>query len=643
MTETLQERFTKRVEEGRARKAAAFTEQPILEPEISAADTDLVPDGTPELFKEDLEMDKVIEVIKGTGFPNLYNRWNLKGGTCTVRPGQRESIKFRCPWPDHNDEHASAWTTTDKPVFNCGHPGCRGGDWMDVAAIKFGYPDYKTDGNSFHELRRAIAEDFGYKFYTTPGSKALQIVEPEPEPPEQTAPPTEPSTATVTSISQAPSSQMTEPDDIDYSLIREINWKEVVPAGTFLYDYMLACTNDSAPEMYHFWNGLLALGFAVGRSVALKDQKPVYSNLFVCLMGRSGLGKSNSMGHLKTLLREALPYTPGDPLCLGVKPIRGAGSGEELIAQFMNPEYDPTNPKQVLAYREVRGLVLYGELTGLIGRADRPGQGVLKDTVMELLDCEAVLGTSSRTKGSVEAHFPFGSILTSTQPKIIKDLLRTADQHSGFVNRIKLVYGTPKFQELFDETVIDLSAAATQLKLIHGWSGAVKQTHDGLVRHAPDFRSAIRDAWEGKYKAIKEKSSRTDDMLGRLDLDFKRVCLLLGINEHKVELDADIVARAIPIMDYLIDCSSLGAESIGETVEGELFKRITQVVDAFNKAKKTPTASEIHQKVKHNKKFTLKMVHDTLWQMENMGILVAQVTSDSQKRGPKTKRYERGR
>lgn len=626
------EKFEQAVQKRREAAAAKEAEANVGSVPVDSPDSDLVPDGKAELSEEDRETDREFSRI------DIVDAYVKLTGNARpdIRPGQRESIKIFCPL--HDDKKSkSAAINLDKQTFACYHETGRGGDVVTLGALKFGYPE-KPTGSDYHEVRRKILEEFGYKFYQTPGSSELTPVAPEPEP--ESAPAT--AQAPVVSISTAPSAQLKDPDDIDYSLIREIKWKEVIPAGTFLYDYMLTCSNDSAPEMFHFWNGMLALGLSCGRSVALKDRKPVYSNLFVCLMGRSGMGKSNSKSHLYEILREALPYDSSDMLSLGVKAMRGVASGEELIAQFENPEYDPTNPKRIVQYREVRGLIHYGELTGLIGRANRAGQSQLKDTVMEILDAEPVLGTSSRTGHKIEAHEPFGSIWTSSQPKIIKGLLHEADQSSGFVNRMKLIYGTPKEHDILDNTIIDLTHPTQLLKEVHNWSAVIKMTHDGLVRWTPAFGQALADAWLGGYKAIKEQSNKTDDMLGRLDLDFKRLCLLYAINEKRHEVDADIVERVTPVLDYLIDCSNLAAESIGETVENELFNRILAMIDVYNSAKKCPTASELHQRIKKNKKFSLKMVHDTLWQMENLGILVGIISSDTAKRGPKVKRYERG-
>src|SRR3546814_6014676 len=74
---------------------------------------------------------------------------------------------------------------------------------------------------------------------------------------------------------------------------------------------MDATVKDDVPEEYHFWNGLLGLGFALGRDVSLMDFQPVYGNLFVCTLGRTGSGKSRAKGHLDRLLSTALPHEIG--------------------------------------------------------------------------------------------------------------------------------------------------------------------------------------------------------------------------------------------------------------------------------------------------------------------------------------------
>jgi hypothetical protein len=159
------------------------------------------------------------------------------------------------------------------------------------------------------------------------------------------------------------------------------------------------------PEEYHFWNGLLAVGLALGRDATLWDRRPIFGNLFVCLLGNTGDGKSRSFESLKDLLVKALPHRWDDPNSKGIRVVQSPASAEVLIHNFSKPVLDPTNPKVVSYYAPVRGLIDFNELSGLVGRTNRQGN-VLKPTLMEFYDASGVISTSSMTTGTKEAWQP---------------------------------------------------------------------------------------------------------------------------------------------------------------------------------------------------------------------------------------------
>ena len=51
-------------------------------------------------------------------------------------------------------------------------------------------------------------------------------------------------------------------------------WKSITPTGTFLDAYMSLASTDDSPEEFHFSNALIAIEFALGRDVRLKDNPP---------------------------------------------------------------------------------------------------------------------------------------------------------------------------------------------------------------------------------------------------------------------------------------------------------------------------------------------------------------------------------
>ena len=120
-----------------------------------------------------------------------------------------------------------------------------------------------------------MAEDVGYSVPPVQTKLAVLPVTTEPD---------EAASENVRVLTIVP--QVSEPE------VPSIDWRALVPEGTFLHQWMSLTSRDDLPEEYYFWLGLQALGFAIGNNVRLLDSPAVKGNLFVCLYGPSGIGKT---------------------------------------------------------------------------------------------------------------------------------------------------------------------------------------------------------------------------------------------------------------------------------------------------------------------------------------------------------------
>lgn len=630
-SDKFKEALAKREAEKAAREAAeAAAEQEsgaVLE---DSPDTDLVPDSKKELSEEDREMDQVIDTIKKSGIVNLYNRWNTKGYNCVPRPGQRESIKIRCPWPDHSDEHASAWINSDKDVFHCGTCD-KGGDYLDIAAVKFSYPDYKSEGADFHNLRRAMAEDFGYQFQRKAYGTGYNVIEPEPD--EEPAPATEPQLAVVTTIS--------EPDDDEdddksfYANSREVDAGAFIKEDTFLAEWVKQTYQDAAPNDYSFWHGLLALGLAAGRDVYFKDrQAPVWGNLFLCLLGPSGVGKSRSKRHLVDLLKGTNHiWKDSDDPPRGVK-LLGAPRSAEVVVKLFDYEWapDPTNPKAVYPLT-VKGLVEFNEYASLNNIVQRQGNDI-GSTLMQLYDAEPYLKAPSLTAGVKPAHEPFGSLLTTTQPRSLRRLITQASLDSGFANRFVFVTGIPKRYQEFDLPEVDISPCFSRYSAIVQWCQTGGPT---AVWFDDEARARANDFWLNNLLPLTE---RGDPLLARLSLTMKKMILLNAINEMETVVTEKMLDRTLSIFDYIVRAYSLSGDRVGETKLGEIERLVIQAVQLHQQKNKTGMTPAEFRKKYHRRKFETADVVRVFENLVKLGELDRFETKNAGKVGAPTVRYK---
>lgn len=615
--------FVAKLAELRAKKGTA-PPPPVAQPpatpsapEQQWSQSDLLPDlGGPQLSDAEKELDAFVDSID---IIDAYNKWC--GKMTPDAKGKRESIMISCPNPSHPDKDPSAWINLDKQTWFCG--GCQeGGDAHDIAALNLGYPwpGYK-DGETFHKLREQMAESFGFRIKKVSGGTITWVEQPAETPPPHSEPPaSEDQTLPEGGGDDSNVSHMWADDDEGEELViyPTINWQNLVPEDTFLHEYMKACTNDDAPEEYHFWHGLMALGLVVGRNVTLDDTQPVYANLLLCILGATGSGKSRSRRHLNHVLRESAPYKEDGTRTTGVKIVPLPGSGEHLVKEFTYEGKDPSGPgNRSLGPQSVTGIVDFDEMSALLGRSNRQGS-TLKPTIMQLADAVPDVMIGSLMRGNFHAKDPFCSITASTQPKAIRTLLNRTDTSSGFLNRWVFAGGKQKQIEVIggnrSAIRVDLDLAIAELKKVRGW-GALERSiqidDDAFEEYARFFRSRIEPA----------KTKDETDLLKRIDLITKKMMLLLTINLRRESVPLQVVKAMTELFDYVLECYGILNSNIGVTLMQDVMNEIQRHISRhIQKTGRGASARDI-ARYTARKNYSLEQIKKALDVMTSLDII----------------------
>lgn len=638
-------------------------------PEQIQWDPELIPDpGNDTGPQRDTRLQSVLDSI---GITEAYIRFIGKM-IPDVSRRRTEGVMISCPFPEHRDSNPSAWMNTEKGTWFCG--GCqKGGDKFDLAAIGLNYNlnTYKTDG-SFPRLAREMAENFGYTIVKGTNETYAVKADPQPDPQPvnsnvsplgQPKPPgpimgapvalASPLGTPVPITPVIPSTEPTYEADQDAKVIQlfkedmpqddadeiaeavlasrmMIPWEDIAIENSFLREWMLHTTIDDLPHEFYFWLGLQALGFVGGSDTILLDYKPVKPNLYVCLYGKTGQGKSRATDPYLRLIKDVFPYSQ-DPKPTGVKILSTPNSAEFLIDQFAYEVKDPNGP---VVREQVKGLVRYDEMSALISKSFGKGSS-LRETIIELFDVyESDVTTGSRGSGTSRAHNPFAQMLSTTQPNAIHAFLRKTDVESGFLNRWVYAAGKARVAPIsYGGIMQDITSPSVHLRTTAAWA---------MNGHKYSLEGDAYDAWhaffERELSRFRSGQQDMESIVSRVDLILKKIIVLLCLNEHLDQPTGEVVERAIMLYPYLKATYSVFSSDIIFDEETECQQQVIYTIKRMTaKMGKYPSKNDVWRNL--NKKYTLKMVNNCFKFMVDMGLLQEHVPAVGQ-RGRPTLRYE---
>lgn len=590
MTDTVSNKFMQRLNEKRAEEAARTAT-------MSDLYADCIPDIEIEsagLSNTEIALDEFMRLIPIT---EAYQRW---GGQSAINSIKKE-VKVRCPNPQHSDKDPSFVMNTEKNVFNCFK--CGGGDIYDIAAWHKGFPvpGYK-DKAYFRDLKDSIAADYGMQIHRDlSGDETLYKAELPPE--THTSAPLHPASVTsaevteqaeVASVSYTPLGAAFAEPSLEAKILASrqhssIDWRSIVPSGTFMRAYLEATTTDTCPEEYHFWSALIALGLAAGRNRVLREEPDVFGNLFVCYTGPTGTGKSKAKDHLKRLIENNIRFEKDDAIPLGTKISSNMSSGEIIVKTFQHELVDLATGKGTGQFLPVRVLIDSEELAGIAIRSARQGN-TLKDMLMDIYGAKTTLESHSLAN-DLTAIMPFGSVMTTTQNLSIREVLQKKDSSSGFVNRWVFATGVPKKEVSINFHKVDLTRAGGLIRLINGECSSFEYviwSQEAFTVFDEFFHSTV----------VKDKNREDTSITQRLDLLLKKLCLLFTINNREKQVTADTVARVLEIYPYLLESYDVIDEQVQATSEGDDQDYIMSVVSRLVEKGKAPSARDVFQLAK---------------------------------------------
>ncbi len=518
----------------------------------------------PEIDTEQLLLVGGLEQIVDLGIVEAYRRWC--GKSEVVEGGRTESIMVSCPKPDHPDKIPSAWLNSEKNVWFCG--ACNeGGDIIDLGAIRFGFPipGYK-EGRNFPELIEMMLVDMGVDVEAMKKRVEIEAIEAR-----------EISRGVETGPAIVP---VVDPDYREIYPRSPLNWKELAPEGSFLRNWMDATSPSSWPDEYLFFLGLQMISMAIRKESWLVRPLPVYGNLYLALLGGTGIGKSNAIRLADKVVKKGLEFDADDPHSKGTKEVPRPGSGEVLI------DHMSWLPPGAMDPAPVSGWLQMDEMSELMKTTGSRGN-TLREAFIKMYDAPPEASTSSRGSGTIVAKHPYLNVIVGAQPDAMGDILSGNDVASGFANRFMYVSGTRKPRKAWDdETTIDLAGLDVQLRAIQAWVSGGKPIM--LDMEAADRMDEILPWIDGIV-------SKEGDVFSRLELHLYKFVILLTVNDKVDITNLETLERAKALVDFLIPAALDVELTAGVTDRARYTERVMDIIEWFpsRRGGEYPTAAMI--------------------------------------------------
>lgn len=364
-------------------------------------------------------------------------------------------------------------------------------------------------------------------------------------------------------------------------------YDELLKPGTFLSEFYLSCKKDRNPNDFHFFNGLIGLGFASGDNVTLADEKPVMGNLFLCFVAGTGTGKSQSGHYLEKVLEAAMPVDPTHRD--GVKVISQPASGEILIdSMAAGTVVDPDNGRVLQG--NVKGYLKYDELPTLVKQISRQGSTI--DTFLTSMYDGSTVSTNSRTHKESIAYDPYLTMTSNIPPHTMREIFTQGSAASGFLNRFTFVTAKDYKPQIGLGAPVkpDYDYLGSKLHEINRWSKsacAVRPDAGGAELFEEFFNTEL-------VRYAPRTGVEVEPMMVRLELMFKKFCLLFAVNEMSPTLTRDHVEKAIKLYWIVKPGFQTASDNIGQSstsvLEDEITKKVTEY---FIKHREPLTAGQI--------------------------------------------------
>lgn len=347
------------------------------------------------------------------------------------------------------------------------------------------------------------------------------------------------------------------------------------------------------PPQFHLWVGIGTLMGAAQRKLFLDTGYfRVYSNLYIVLVSRPGVGRKSTALRLgKNVLKGVVDY--GREINFSTQ----AGSSAAFIQNMAK-----------IKNQEHQSLTAYSlELGSLLGA----GSLEMVDWLTDVYDCEPDWDKQTVSRGLEKIPFPWFNLMAGSTPQWLGDNLPKTAVEGGFVSRTLFVYGDAEkrvaWPNLTDEQRKLKRDLSHDLAEIASLKGEMKLDDEAMDLYTKWYEDPKRDMGSQDY--------RISGYYARKHIHLLKVAMALSLADSN---DLIVRARDIVMATNLLGEIEPGMHkafvSVGKNIYSTDIDRIReQIVGAGGMSYKEILGANIHAVPKDKLDEILNSIVDAGW------------------------------
>jgi len=376
--------------------------------------------------------------------------------------------------------------------------------------------------------------------------------------------------------------------------------------SSWITDLISEHQDVETPDSWIFWSLVSAVSAVAANAYTLRTLKGnllYYPNLYIILMGESGLGKGFPINLSKRLVQKAE--------CTRV--IAGRSSIQAIIQELSS--FRQVQGKPIIA--DSRGHIINGELsTALI--KDPMALNCLTDLFDRNFNPEWV--NLLKGDGAEKLKEPYVTCLFGTSPAHFYDSVPQANIEGGYIGRNLVIYEEKRSKDLdlLDSEEESIDDDKFNNYIIPKYIPHLQRISKNKARMVPDTNARIHyNTWRREWRATQAKYNDRTGFVNRVpDHTLKlAMCLALARYENNTIINEADVTEAIEKVTGLIYASNKASEGGGLDPQAAQTKKVVDFL--INAPENQLTRTELLVRGYGNyDSLTLDKILDTLMDMK---------------------------